>query len=562
VYRESESGDREPVMTRQRTLDKTRARSVVDAKLDDDSGIDTILESIKDQTKEANKLGDRSRSQARRAVASDYMSHQQYSNFQKDFQTTQQDYVKTMEENRQKITDLGLERDSLTKEARHIETSGTDDPRDIDRLVSIRDTIREMTEEMKAREKLDKAIQNTRRSVEQDYQDVYRGRDGRGVEIKPERGTMTGMMYERAPAIGLATTGALGLAIGGLYQKGQQANASMRDDVISIGQRTGQDDWKKNVRNVAQDAGLSDYLGFTGQEMLQFQDNYLSRRGYQGQEDLQDAMSSQAEFSRVTGLDAQTTSEFFDNVFSSAKITGSDVGGIQDGFMGAIKQSGMEGREKEQLDALQELVGVVGEGRTIGAEDIQNIIGMQSLFAQSGSEALKGESGGQLLSDINEGIRQEIDDPQTRLLFGMGTKYQCIEGYAELAKQMEKGIGDIDNVNTILGVAEGTLPEGGTDEEVAGALHRTARSKLGVDMSFEEAEELVKLSRDGELTQENLDKVLEEGSALGAEKGEENLERYQDSKEATENQSEATTEKQASRFNDFGDILKKVNTII
>lgn len=562
MYRDSPTGKREPVMTERKTLDKTRARRVVDARLDDDSGIDTILESVKSQTREATKLGDRSRSQARRAVASEYMSHQQSANFQKDYQTTQHDYVKDLEENRQKITDLGLERDTLTKEARNIETSGTDSPEDIDRLVSIRDTIREMTEEMKAREKLDKAIQNTRRSVEKDYQDVLEGKHGKGTEVKPERGTMRGMMYERAPAIGLAATGAVGLAVGGLYQQGEQAKSSMRDDVISIGQRTEQDNWRQDVRNQAQDAGLEDYLGFAGQEMLDFQNNYLSNRGYQDLDDLNDAMSAQAEFSRSTGLDAQTTSEFFDGVFSSAKIQGGDVKGIQDGFLGAIKQSGMEGREKEQLDALQDLIGVVGEGRTIGSEDIQNIIGLQSVFAQSDSEALKGEQGGQLLANLHEGIQGGIDDPQTRLLFGMGGQFQGIEGYAQLAEQLDKGISDVDNVNTLMDYAEGNLHGQGSEDEVAGVLHRTARSRLGVDMSMEEAKELVDLSRSGELSQENLDKVLEEGSALGEEKGEEGLERYQDSKEALENQSEATTEKQATRLNDFGDALKKANTVL
>lgn len=546
----------------EKVLDTDRARKIVDAMTDDLDGTANSIKEVKDRIQEANKLDRRNESLSRRARASNYMSYQQASSFSDDYHRTQTDYVSAREENKQEMTSLGLERTRLFNEIKRIESEGLVE--EIDKKIAMQQTIQAIDEEMAARAELNRTLARTIRNMEEYNNKVLEGKDGKGVEVKPERGTFKGMMYERAPAIGLALGGAVGLAFGGLYQKGSSINQSMRDDVISIGQRTRQNDWRTNVRDQAFDSGMEDYLGFTGQEMLNFQNAYLSNRGLQNLDDLHTAASSQAEFSRVTGLSSETTADFFDNLYDSAALTGESAKDIQNAFLGAIKQSGMEGREEEQLSALNTLVDSVSQGGTVRKEDVLNLMGLQSLFNQSGQESLRGDRGARLLADMDSGIRQGIDNPKLRLMYGMGTKYQGPEGYAELARVMEQGISNIENVEVAFRVAESSYTGPGeiSDDILAGNLHRLFRQEYGVEVNMEQIDALVDLYRRGELNQEALDSIIKEDLSVGEVDSAERLKMYQDSSEALANQSEAITDKQAANLNDFGDLVKKANNAI
>lgn len=538
-------------------LDRRRARRIVDALTDDKEGSTGVLDNVQSQIREANKLERRSESASRRAAASNYMSHQQASNFAKDFQTSQQDYVKLREDNKESMVDLGFERTRLGKEIETIQSQEYTTQAERDKVVAMQRTIEAIDEEWDARDTLNETLERTTANLKAFDKQIREADDGKGAEVKPERGTFRGMVYERAPAIGLALGGAVGMAFGGLYSKGTQVNQSIRDDVISIGQRTGQDDWRENVRLQAMRAGMDDYLGLSGQEMLNFQNAYLSNRGFQDLDDLHTAMSSQAEFSRVTGLGAETTTQFFDQLFGSAKMTGDSVTDIQDAFVGAIERSGMKGREEDQLNALNSIVDSVGQGRTIGQEEVMNIMGLQSLLAQSGHESLRGATGGQMLTDLDQGIREGFNNPMARLLFGQGTEYQGLSGRWELRQQMEKGVSDVDNVSRLAQVASGYSSDEGIQNE---ALASLAYEAFGTNLTSEQAEGIMEMFRAGELTQENIDSVQTGDLQEGATLSEEALERYQGSREAIGEQSEAVTEYQSSRLSDLGDSVRKVNT--
>ncbi|MGV3184531.1 hypothetical protein, partial [Staphylococcus epidermidis] len=216
-----------------------------------------------------------------------------------------------------------------------------------------------------------------------------------------------------------------------------------------MGQRTGAENWRRDIRDNALEAGLKDQLGFTGQEMLAFQGNYLDNAGYKGMGDLNAAMTNQAVFSRTTGIDSDTTRQFFDSAFSTGAVSGSQVKDVQNAFVGAIKQSGMEGREKDQLKALQGILQSTSQGRSMSNEEVMNVMGMQSVLASSGVRSLTGEKGGQLLTDLNQGIRQGFNDSQVRMVFGQGTEYQGLAGRFALREKMDKGIADVDNVRRI-----------------------------------------------------------------------------------------------------------------
>ena len=533
-----------------------RARSIMSAMANEADGVSSKLNDVMAKIQSVNKLDRRSESLTRRASASNYMSYQQATSFRRDYSTVNQDYRSEKRSNIDAMTLLGQERTELTRKIQEIQTNPNATQKDIDRKIAMQQTVESIDKEREARMELNRALERTISNMKKYNERVTQ--DG-GVEVKPERGTFRGMIYERSPAIGLALGAAAGGVVGGLYSHGAQLNKSMRDDVIGIGQHTGQDNWTETIRDNALEAGLKDRLGFGGQDMLAFQNNYLSNAGYNGMDDLNTAMTNQAVFSRTTGLDANTTKEFFNSAFASGAVNGNQVKDIQNAFIGGIKQSGMEGREKEQLKALQGLLQGVSQGRSLTNSEVMNVMGLQSVLSSSGVRSLGGQQGGQLLNDLNSGIRQGFNNPMVRLAFGQGTKYQGLEGRFELRKQMDKGISDAENVRNIGRIAESySNSEAGQNEAFASFV----QEGLGTDITAQQAEGLMDLYRKGKLTDENINGVLESTKETGATESQSKLEKYQNSKEATSNQSEATTDKQAAQLYDLGNKVREANTAL
>jgi len=534
--------------------DPVRARGQTEALANRESGADSVTDRLKEQMKEVRELDKRTSNRARQATASKYMSYQQSSDFGADVMRSRNDFTDDREKNLQSMTRNNMERSRLSREVSQVQSNPDNySQEERDRAFQMQETIREIDREQDIREKLNRTLNQTMENVEQANSDIL----GAGVEARPKRGTISSMAVERAPSIGMGISGAVGLTLGGMYARGDSAESNMRDDIIAIGQRTEQDRWRQNVRDDAINSGLENRLGFTGQEMLTFQQNYLGNRGYQSMEDLDTAMTSQAEFSRVTGSSAETTSQFWSGMFDSAALVGNDVKDIQNAFVGGIKESGMQGREEAQLKATESLVSTISQGRTVGREGVLNLMGLQSVLNQSGVKPLRGETGSQFLQDINTGIRQGIDDPSTRLMFGQGSIYQGLGGSWELAQQMEKGIQDPRNIRTIGSIAESFSS---TEEGQNYASLQFLRGNLGVDASTEQVEGLMDLYRSGQLSDENIQDVMQSTQQTGEEASQESAERYSESNEATRNQSEAVSEKQAININDFGDLVRSANS--
>ncbi|MGV3163538.1 hypothetical protein, partial [Streptococcus hyovaginalis] len=159
----------------------------------------------------------------------------------------------------------------------------------------------------------------------------------------------------------------------------------------------------------------------------------------------------------------------------------------------------MEGREKDQLKALQGILQSTSQGRSMSNEEVMNVMGMQSVLASSGVRSLTGEKGGQLLTDLNQGIRQGFNDSQVRMVFGQGTEYQGLAGRFALREKMDKGIADVDNVRRI---AEWSKMQDGSEAGQNEAFATFVQSALGTEITAEQAKGLMDLYRKNALTDE------------------------------------------------------------
>ncbi|ALA13022.1 tail associated lysin [Bacillus phage TsarBomba] len=534
------------------TDDFEKAKNIVQSMANEADGVSSKLDDVVGKMREINKLDRRTESLARRASASKYMSFQQASNFRKDQHIVNVEMKQERSDNINRLTEMGMERSRISKQIKDIERNPQATQREIDKKIALQQTIEAMDKEWHARMELNKAIERTTANMEQ------RSASVQDVTVKPG-GTMSRMLYERAPAIGLAVTGAMAGTVGSLYHQGASINKGMRDDEISIGQRIGMDgsQWRDQIRDGALNAGLANKLGMSGQEMIAFQDNYLSKKGYTSMGDLNTAMQNQAIFSRTSGVGVEDTKSFFNTAYGSGGMNGKQTKEFQNAFLGAIKRSGMEGREKDQLKALEGILDGMSSNRALSNQDVMNTLALQTVLSSSGDKSISGEKGGRLMQSLDQGIRQGFDNPKARLVFGQGTKYQGLEGMAQLQEQMEKGLSDVSNLDPLFNMAK-SYGNGNRDAE-AGVLSRASKELLGADMSIQQAKALLAERDKGNLNQKTLDEVMKNSSTVGEKISKEKEQSYKDSSAATDNQSDRVTEKQAAGIYDLGEGLREVN---
>ncbi|QEM43140.1 tape measure protein [Bacillus phage Chotacabras] len=538
------------------TKNLDEAKKTVKSILADINASSGQLDDVLHQIKEAKKLDRRSESLSRRASASGYMSHQQASNFTRDYNTVNGSYKNSKDANLNRLTEISTNLTEFAKQLNAIESNPNATTSDMSKRVELQNSIRALDQEWTARTKLNKVLESTTSNMQSYHNALV------GTRQKADRNTVPGMLAERAPAIGMAVTGAVSGVIGGLYNKGGALSKEMRGNEVYIGQQTGMNgsNWRTDIRNNAMDAGLKNNLGFLGTDMLAFQENYLSARGSKSRSDLMSAMEGQATFSRATGINAEDTKQFFDTAYRSGGVTGGQTKQFQNAFLGAIKQSGMEGREKDQLKALDGILQGMTQGRSITNQDMMQTMGLQTALAASGVSALQGTKGGQALASLDEGIRGGFNDASVRVAFGQGTEYQGVEGRWKLRQEMEKGIASPEIVNKMAGIAKAA--GGGNKEREYEAFASFANERLGAKLSTQAVKGIMDEYNKGNLSQEHISKIIEENQSEGDKESKKRQSNYEKSSAAVDSQSEATSAKQAVKINDMGEAVRKANSAL
>lgn len=510
------------------------------------------LQAIKKAQQELNHVNSRVNYRARQATSTGRMTHNQSESMKKDLGGVGL-YSDTQRENKERQAQL---RDQYRR--RQEELSQVRSDTNLDRQVrknretSILEEIKGIEQEIEARKKFNQTLNDTIENLKAKTDQL----NNSNVKVEADRNSTAGVIASRAPSIAIAGIGSAMAAMGGLYAKGATANAGMRDSTISLGQRTGNGDFRA-IRKEAQTMGIEKQLGYKGADMLQFQEDALSNIGFTNKEDLTSNTRALAEGSRAVPVDSETLSGFMNDQMRRGAVSGKDqIKAIQEGFLGAIQKSGMVGREKEQLNALKTLSDQSFSGRNGSNEELKQQMAMLTLLNKTGSRAVQGEEGAELMTSLSAGIQNSIWNNKASLLLGKGTKYQGGEGMYALKGKVEEGA-TAENVGAIIGSVQ---QSGGSEDyqkfTFASALHEL----FGTDAKNDQIDAMWKAYANGNLNEENINKIMNESQSTGKDKYKKNADDYANSKEGMANRSEAVTEKQASGINDYGDALRGINS--
>ena len=510
------------------------------------------LQAIKKAQQELNRVNSRVNHRAHQATSTGRMTYNQSESMKKDLGGVGL-YSDTRRENKERQAQLREQYRRRQEELSQVR-SNTNLDRQVrkNRETSILEEIKGIEQEIEARKKFNQTLNDTIENLKAKTEQL----NNSNVKVEADRNSTAGVIASRAPSIAIAGIGSFMAAMGGLYAKGATANAGMRDSTISLGQRTGNGDFRA-IRKEAQTMGIEKQLGYKGADMLQFQEDALSNIGFTNKEDLTSNTRALAEGSRAVPVDSETLSGFMNDQMRRGAVSGKDqIKAIQEGFLGAIQKSGMVGREKEQLNALKTLSDQSFSGRNGSNEELKQQMAMLTLLNKTGSRAVQGEEGAELMTSLSAGIQNSIWNNKASLLLGKGTKYQGGEGMYALKGKVEEGA-TAENVGAIIGSVQ---QSGGSEDyqkfTFASALHEL----FGTDAKNDQIDAMWKAYANGNLNEENINKIMNESQSTGKDKYKKNADDYANSEEGMANRSEAVTEKQASGINDYGDALRGINS--
>lgn len=510
------------------------------------------LQAIKKAQQELNRVNSRVNHRAHQATSTGRMTHNQAESMKKDLGGVGL-YSDTRQENKERQAQLREQYRRRQEELSQVR-SDTNLNRQVrkNRETSILEEIKGIEQEIEARKKFNQTLNDTIENLKAKTEQL----NNSNVKVEADRNSTAGVIASRAPSIAIAGIGSFMAAIGSLYAKGATANAGMRDSTISLGQRTGNGDFRA-IRKEAQTMGVEKQLGYKGADMLQFQEDALSNIGFTNKEDLTANTRALAEGSRAVPVDSETLSGFMNDQMRRGAVSGKDqIKAIQEGFLGAIQKSGMVGREKEQLNALKTLSDQSFSGRNGSNEELKQQMAMLTLLNKTGSRAVQGEQGAELMTSLSAGIQGSVWNNKASLLLGKGSQYQGLSGMYDLAGKQEEGATP-ENLQKIIGSVQKSVPN---DEKGQKYVLKSAMHELfGTNATNDQIDGIMEAYGNGNLNEENINKIMNESQSTGKDKYKKNADDYANSKEGMANRSEAVTEKQASSINDWGDALRGIN---
>ena len=366
--------------------------------------------------------------------------------------------------------------------------------------------------------------------------------EGANVRQKEDRGTTMGRLFERASSMGLAMTGAMAYSVGSKYSQGENIVKGMRPQSLDIGYQTGNSDF----RGIRQDLmGQGAEYGYKGKDMLDFTQSVLGGTGFTDQKTLKDMTQNQMEFSKFSGAGQQESSDYLQGLYKTGGVsTAEQAKSIQQGFLGAIKMSGMEGREKEQIEALSAINDNLFKGREATNQEVQNRSAMTTLLASTGNKGLQGENLAGFLTSADNAIKGASPFSAIGMSMGVGKdpRFTGLEGSYNYKEERAKGF----TAETASGLINTAMADTGGNTKASASK---VDDWLGGGYDVTAIKDLIEQNPEG-ITQAQLDSITKTSEEAGGDELDSRSDAYMESADQVRESLEAYSDKMKSLLDD------------
>lgn len=383
-------------------------------------------------------------------------------------------------------------------------------------LKNIQDAIKAIDREMGVITEAKDFLENTRNDFD--------GTDGKGpVSVSPAENTLLGTIHSRAGTYGMMSVMAGGIAVRNQLQAGKSIYNDVQPTSMRIGQATGNEDYR-SIRREITNAGIDGgYLNAT--QAMEMADVIRRGGGNLSSDELTASVSAMGEGSRVVPVEQQSMNDYMGSLMRSGALEGDSdsIRSLQEGFLGAIEQSGMIGREEEQIKMMSEMTKELFAGRRVSERELAERQALATVMSSTGNEALQGENLGQAIGNMDSAVKGAEANSLLGMAMGAGTEYRGLGGYYKFAKAREQGV-----TPELMSKMFNFSTEGMSEDERLGMAMKVNES-FGFGLTTDQLEEIDRLREDGKLNDENISGVIDSSQGMGQKEFEKRIQAYGES---------------------------------
>lgn len=186
-------------------------------------------------------------------------------------------------------------------------------------------------------------------------------------------------------------------------------------------------------------------LGFNASETISLQDQLLRNTGFTDKNKLDSDTTAFQRFSKAYGVDTSESIPMYSEFVKRGGFGPGQAEEMSKVISTSISKQGMEGRESEQVKAINQIFDVITSGKiNVTSQDLKASAGLLDALGKQNS-ALKGEKGAELLSK-SQGLFDTNDYTKLRL-FGYGLDGNVgLKGLLATERRMAKGWSDPENL--------------------------------------------------------------------------------------------------------------------
>lgn len=300
---------------------------------------------------------------------------------------------------------------------------------------------------------------------------------------KPSVDDTLKQLLTKVAGVGTAITALNGVT--GYHRAGAQSSQRSSLQAYDIYNTIGYDGSFSKIRD--QQASLGAEYGFDVSSTLGVQRNLIGMTGATSPENIKNNTNSALRASRALSVDEGQLSSTFGKYYQTGTYDAGGMSRFANLFATSISESGMTGRENEQLEVLESINKLLDKNLTTVTENqYKNTLGLYSLFSTS-SQGLSGAKSANLVDSLNTAITSGGNGMDIAL----GKYSGRFKSMWDFEKQKEKGISDPDNMASILDYFENTMKVDLESDKGKQALQKFFQDS-GSKMSTEEIETLVK----------------------------------------------------------------------
>lgn len=437
----------------------------------------------------------------------------------------------------------------IARERKDLQSDTNMDRKDRDlKLAMLKEEQSAIKEKVKATRKLTKAIE--------DAEAMYRTVDGGGGSGGGGGGGFDYSGMGDGPVGVGGGKGGLGKIVGALamfngvssalsgannfLNEGRAYNLDMGRQAVSIGKATGDYD-ERGIRKTARNFGTQKDINYTGTDVLDFYTTTLGGMGHQDSNRTRLMSEEQASMSRGINIDKAQYKDVMSDIMKSGAVESTnDISDITKAIQGGLTLSGMVGRDKESVQALNTIAKNRTDGRTATKDEYKDMLAMQTILASSGSKGLQGEQGGKALESADEAIRSGGNFVD--YLLGYGTEHIGLEGRYDLRAKKEKGFTS-ETAEEILGKLFKMTPG-------VSSKGRAEILSSELNLTSEQALKMVEMQESGNFSKEYVDKIMADSEKAGDKSIKDNKKAYEDSDVALKESTDVRRKNQRAEAND------------